>query len=202
MKRQSRIKLDNSLKEAAELTASINDSIKNKIGRPSEKGAKIKIIGVYKITPSKKSIQKAAIYHGHEYLLDKKGVYAEKIYRLNFRNLSLVEIEAEGGFWIDKIHLNTEGTKQAPYLEFYLNENGTDVTFDPSRDKQIISMFKTQADAFEKIINDTNKRRICFFLHFVYPSAPLVVGDRIFSLPELTELPERLKAFVHYLPID
>ena len=201
MKKKPIINLDSCLKVASDIAANLSDKIEKRIERSTEPTANIKIIGVYKIKPSKNSIKEAAIYHGYEYLLDKKGNYTEKIYKSNFKNLGLVELEVEGKFFINRVQLNTEGTEQVPYLEFYLNENGTDVTFDPSRDNKILSMFKTQAEAFEQIVNGENKRRICFFIHFVYPTSPLLIGEQIFTLPEMTELPNRLEKFVHYVPV-
>ena len=203
MKRKFNINLDSSLKKAADLFAGLIDNHDKKSSSSSElNDVNIKIIGVYKVNPTKKSIEKAALYHGYEYLLDKKGNYTEKIYQSNFKNLGLVELEAEGNFSIENVQLHTEGTTQVPYLEFYLNDNGTEVSFDPLRDSRILANFKSQSEAFNQLINSDKKRRICFFIHFINPSAQLVINDQVFSIPTLIELPNRLKEFVNYLPVD
>ena len=77
---------------------------------------------------------------------------------------------------------------QAPYLEFYLDETGTEKI------------------AYEKAVS-MEVRRISFFLHSVDVSQPLNIkqGKKVvqtLSLPQITKLPERLMPFCFYIPYD
>lgn len=140
------------------------------------------MVGVYWIVPTSQSIAQAARYHEYNWLLDKQGEYKELITEVSISNLALVELEIECGCWnleLDSIQQDD----QAPYLEFYLDPSGT----------QRIS-------EDEWILKDAG--RICFFVHFLDIGKPLSVATTSLSLPEPDYLPDRLRPFSHYIPVD
>ncbi len=142
----------------------------------------LEVVGIYAVIPSIESIVNAARYHECDYLLDDAGNYTDEIYWNGFENLALVEIQIQGEFSqrdIDSIKQND----QAPYMEFYLDSTGT----------QLVS---------EDEAKQTDNCRVCFFLHFVDTAKPLAVGRDQLELPTRTVLPERLKPYTHYLPVD
>ncbi len=149
-----------------------------------------KVIGVYRIAPTAESIIRAADFQKYHWLVNDKGSLADTIRWENFRNLSLVEIQASGDFspkvlqTISQTHSeDIDGREQAPYLEYYLDESG----------RQLLS---------EKEASATANRRLCFFLHFTDTSLPLRIGEALIKLPLVSELPERLTNFTHYVPPD
>jgi hypothetical protein len=62
------------------------------------------------------------------------------------RQVDLAEIELRGKYWV-----------QAPYLECYLNGDGTELLYNPMKDGE--------NQAFTNSI--TPGTRLCFFLHFI-----------------------------------
>ena len=122
------------------------------------------IIGVYKITPTVESIIRAVTFQKYAWLLNDNGEFVDEIYWENFENLSLIELQVSGAFTpnllqaISQRHLeDIEGNEQAPYLEYYLDSSG----------KNLLS---------EEEAISTDKRRVCFFLHFTDTNLPLRVG--------------------------
>jgi len=144
--------------------------------------ATFQIIGVYQIRPTTESILEAARYHGYDWLINEEGSFEDEIYWDNFQNLALVEVQINGKFSLDD-WFNISQNDQAPYMEFYLDEAGT----------RLLS---------EKEAVETGIGRACFFLHFVDTTRPLKVGEDEPSLPPMSELPERLMPFTHYVPVD
>ena len=149
--------------------------------------ATFKIIGVYRIKPTIESIVEAARFHEYHWLLEEDGTYCDEIYWDKFENLALIEMQVIGelpdgllnSIWLGERSIDG----QVPYLEFYLDESGT----------QIIP--EAQAAT-------TENRRVCFYLHFIDTSQPLNIGPCQVDLPEMTELPQRLAPFAHYLPVN
>jgi hypothetical protein len=140
------------------------------------------IIGVYRIEPTLASILEAVQYHHCEYLLDDQGNFTDEIYWDNVENLTLVEIQVDGHLSLEDLNHGVQND-QAPYMEYYLDESGESVL--------------TEKEAVEAI-----NPRVCFFLHFTDPAKPIRFGDQFRSLPSVTQLPERLRPFTHYLPVD
>jgi len=142
-----------------------------------------KIIGLYRVVPTKESITQAARYHEYNWLIDEHGEYVDEIYWDNHENLGLLEAQICGSFAPGELLAVISQDDQAPYMEFYLDSTG--------------SRLLSEDDAIE-----TEDRRVCFFLHFVGPAIPLRVDQSELKLPPWSELPERLKPFTHYLPVD
>lgn len=141
-----------------------------------------RVIGVYGITPSIESIIKAAQYHGYHWLINEHGEYTDPIHWGDFENLALIEIFVDEEFSPDELSSITQAD-QSPYLEFYVDANGTQVL---SKQRAI----------------EAAERRVCFFLHFVDTSRPLRVGAKLLDLPPMSDLPERLVPLAHYVPVD
>jgi len=142
------------------------------------------LIGLYRIVPTLESISQAARFHGGlEHVLDESGVWKEEVPWDEFQNLGLVELEIRGRHTEEDL-LSISQDDQAAYDEFYLDSSGTRLI--------------TEEEAF----TTPTPRRICFFLHFIKTSRLLNVCGAKFKLPSFAELPERLKPFTHYLPVD
>jgi hypothetical protein len=140
------------------------------------------LIGLYRITPNINSIVSAARYHNYSWLVNSDNKFIDDIYWDSFKDLGLLEFLVSGkysGKELLKIHQND----QSPYLEFYLNEVGTAII---SKDEAIA----------------TRLFRICFFLHSVDVSKPLLIDKKEIQLHEMNELPNRLLPFAHYIPVD
>jgi hypothetical protein len=140
------------------------------------------IIGVYPIVPTETSILNAAKYHEYDFLMDADGKFVDEIYWENHEDLGLLELQVFGAYSpgvLSEVYQND----QAPYMEFYL---------DPTRIECISEDEAVRIDG----------RRVCFFLHFMDSSKPLNVNDQELTLPTLSDLPERLVPFTHYLPVD
>jgi hypothetical protein len=153
-------------------------------------GGPYHLIGVYPIHPTTESIIAAARYHNYDFCIDEDGNFTDPIYPETFENLCLVELMISGDFSPEllmsitqKRHDQKPGEGQAPYMEFYLNGEGT--TLIPDKQAQTVSA-----------------RRVCFFLHLVDPSLPLSIGKAALPLPPITELPARLQPYTHYVPVD
>jgi hypothetical protein len=116
-------------------------------------------------------------------LIDEHGEYVDEIHWENHESLGLLEEQIGGAFAPSELLAVMSHGDQAPYMEFYLDSIGS----------QLLS----EDNAIE--IED---RRVCFFLHFVDPAIPLRVNQVELKLPPWSELPERLKPFTHYLPVD
>jgi hypothetical protein len=143
---------------------------------------KFKIIGLYRIAPTKKSITQAARYHDYGWLIDDYGEYVEEIYWDNHEDLGLLEAQIRGAFAPRELLALIAQDDQAPYMEFYLDSTG--------------SRLLSPAEAIE-----TEDRRVCFFLHFIDLAKPLRVGKEEIGLPPWSPLPKRLQPFAHYLPV-
>lgn len=144
--------------------------------------ATLQVIGVYQITPTYESILEAARYHKCDWLVNEGGEYIDVIYWDDLENLALVEVQIQGWFSSDGL-LSVFQDDQAPYMEFYLDATGTRLL--------------AESEAIE-----IGNSRLCFFLHFVDTTKPLKVGEDELTLPPTSELPERLRPFTHYLPVD
>ena len=144
--------------------------------------ATLQIVGVYRIAPTYESILEAARYHGYHWLINQEGKYTDEIYWDSLENLALVEVQIQGRFSPDDWLLVSQND-QAPYMEFYLDDTGT----------RLLS---------EKEAIGAGVGRACFFLHFIDTTRSLKVGEGELALPPVSELPERLRPFTHYLPVD
>jgi hypothetical protein len=142
----------------------------------------LQVIGVYRITPTYESILEAVRYHECHWLIDQDGKYTDQIYWDNCENLALVEVQIQGRFSPDDWLLVSQND-QAPYMEFYLDDTGTQ----PLSEKDALGACFCRA---------------CFFLHFVDTTRSLKFGEDKLSLPPMSALPERLRPFTHYLPVD
>ena len=149
-----------------------------------------KIIGVYKITPTAESIIQAVKFQKYGWLLDGNGNFVDEIYWENFENLCLIEIQLLGKFMPNLLRTISQrrseditGSEQVPWLEYYLDSSG----------KNLLS---------EQGAISIDNSRICFFLHFTDTSLSLRVGETLIKLPPISELPERLIDFTHYVPPD
>ncbi len=140
------------------------------------------VIGVYRITPTMESILDAARYHGYDFLIDTNGNYKDQIYWDNHINLALIELQILGGF--NEADLMKVGQNdQAVFMEFYLSPEG----------KELLTKEKAE---------QTDGRRVCFFLHFVDTSTSLMIKEKAYRMPGFSKLPDRLVPFTHYLPVD
>lgn len=144
--------------------------------------SQIDIIGVYPITPNHDSIIRAINYHEYTWLLNEDHQLKKKINFENYHGLSLIEILVQGSLATSIVESISQ-QNQAPYLEFY---------FDPS------GMFILEEDQLEKCSNF----RLCFFIHFVDVNSPININNQSYVLPSISDLPSRLKPYVHYVPID
>jgi hypothetical protein len=141
-----------------------------------------RLIGVYKIIPSEASLVNAARYHECDFLLDEKGRFTGEIDWANYQNLALLEFQVSGSFTMNDLMKISQGD-QAAYMEFYLDPRG------------------------EKCVDENqairrNGRRVCFFMHFLDTTKPLIVDNQKIKLTPMQPLPDRLIPFTHYLPVD
>ncbi len=159
--------------------------------------ANYKIIGTYKIEISCQSLALAVQHYGwaDDWLTESGGLKEEIwLWYMNERaeekdTIALVEANITGEYSENELLGVTHGPlEQAPYLEFYLDETGTEKI------------------PYEKAVAITS-RRICFFLHFVDVSQPVIIkqGKKIvqsLQLLPIEELPERIKPHCFYIPYD
>jgi hypothetical protein len=152
--------------------------------------AMFEIIGVYKVIPTAESIIRAVTFHKYDWLLDNTGEFVDEVYWEDFENLCLIELQVSGEFKPNLLlaisqrrSTDVAGSEQVPYLEYYLDSLG----------KNLLS---------EQEAIFTDKRRVCFFLHFTDINLPLRVGETLIELPSISELPERLIQFTNYVPPD
>jgi hypothetical protein len=141
-----------------------------------------RLVGVYKIIPSEASFVNAARYHEDPYLLDEKGRFTGEIDWGNYQNLALLEFQVSGSFTMNDLMKISQGD-QVPYMAYYLDPRG------------------------EKCVDENqairrNGRRVCFFMHFLDTSKPLIVDNQKVTLTAMQALPDRLIPFTHYLPVD
>lgn len=125
--------------------------------------ATYQILGTYKVEITRNSLAEAAKYHGwyHEWLTETGGLkddiwewyIGERTNEIN--TIALIEVEIIGKYSDDELLNFAHGeTDQAPWLEFYLDETG---------------MGKIP---YDKAV-EMEKRRVCFFLHFVNSQQPI-----------------------------
>lgn len=156
------------------------DHISN--SQPKLTSSPYQLIGVYKIDPTHASIHDAIKYHHDDFLLDDQGNFQDEVRWADFEGLVLVEAQVLGRFSPNDLGAISQGD-QAPYMEYYLDANGQKLL--------------TESEA-----SDIPNPRVCFFLHFVNIEKPLKIGSQTLLLPTITELPERLMPFTHYIPVD
>lgn len=144
--------------------------------------AQIEIIGVYPIYLTSNFVTQSVQYYRYYWLLNEQGTYKYELNQDLFQNLILIEIQAQGNFKkpiVEFIHQSD----QVPYLEFYLNIDGN---------------LALKEDEVTKLL----QYRLCFFLHFADYESPIEIYNRKYFLKPISELPFRLKPFVHYIPSD
>jgi hypothetical protein len=141
-----------------------------------------RLIGAYKIIPSEASFANAARYHECDDLFDEKGRFTGEIDWGNYQNLALLEFQVSGSFTMNDLMKISQGD-QAPYMEFYL---------DPGGNKCV-----DENQAIRR-----NGRRVCFFMHFLDVSRPLIIDNQEIKLTPMQDLPARLIPFTHYLPVE
>jgi hypothetical protein len=144
--------------------------------------AEYTLIGTYSISLSKESIEQAIRYHGYDWLLNESGEYGGTFSEDDFANLVLIEMQANGYFAPSDLS-GIAQEDQAPYMEFYCDATGT----------QLLS----EVEGVQE-----EQRRICFFLHFADTAKPLTVGNINLKLPGPAPLPDRLRPYTHYIPVD
>lgn len=143
---------------------------------------KFNLIGLYKINPTVETLIRAAKFHRYEWLVTNDNKFGDKINWTEFENLGLLEFQVFGEYSpadLSKIRQDD----QAPYLEFHLDPSGVELLD-------------------EKEAVKTDGRRVCFFLHFVDLSIPLLIGEEKIILLSMSQLPDRLIPFTHYIPVD
>jgi len=159
--------------------------------------ANYKIKGTYKVEISRQSLALAVQYYGWaDDWLTETGELKEEIWLwyMNDRaeekdTIALIEAHIMGAYSDNELNGFRHGpTEQAPYLEFYLDETGTEKL------------------SYEKAVAKIS-RRFCFFLHFVDISQPILItqGKKIvqsLQLLAIEELPERIKSLCFYIPYD
>ncbi|MGA9397826.1 MAG: hypothetical protein WBV22_06145 [Anaerolineaceae bacterium] len=141
-----------------------------------------RLIGVYRIIPNEESIVEAARFHECNFLLDEDGKFVDEISWENHENLALLELQVSGSFTPNDLMKITQ-EDQAPYMEYYLDPTGSKLV-----------------DENQAIRRDG--RRVCFFMHFLDTTKPIIVDKQIIDLTAMQDLPERLIPFTHYLPVD
>jgi hypothetical protein len=144
--------------------------------------AEYRVIGIYSISPTDESLSAAARYHGFEWLVDETGKYQGSYSDDDFIDLVLVELQVDGQFSVEDFDTISQDD-QAPYMEFYLDAYGM----------QLLS---------ESEVAEQEKRRVCFFLHFADTEKPLRIGETRLEFTRVSPIPERLRPFTHYLPVD
>ena len=144
--------------------------------------ATFNLIGSYRITPDKVSLAIAARYHRYNWLVNGDNEFIGDLDPNIFKDLGLLEFLVSGNFSSKEL-LNISHNDQSPYLEYYLNEAGTDAI-----------------DEKKAVANGIF--RICFFIHFVDVTQPLYINGQKIKLPEMDQLPDRLLPFTHYVPVD
>lgn len=141
-----------------------------------------RLIGVYKIRPTRASVNEAIHYHKQDFLLNEQGEFKERLRRADLEGLVLVETQVMGYFVPDDLDAMSQGD-QVPYLEYFLDASG----------RKILTV---------KEASETVNPRVCFFLHFADINQPLKMGSQYLTLTPFKRLPKRLKPFTHYLPVD
>ncbi|GEM_PF-5393433 len=144
--------------------------------------ATFSLIGLYRIIPNMNSLVIAARYLEYNWLINSNNEFTGDIDWDSFKNLGLLELLVSRDYLPGEL-LNISQNDQAPYLDFYLNEAGID-----------------RISEAEAIANGIF--RVCFYLHFIDVSKPLLIGDQEIQLFEMEELPSRLLPFSHYVPVD
>ncbi len=139
------------------------------------------VIGIYSISPTDESLVEAARYHGYQWLVSEAGKYLDAYSEDDFVKLVLVELEVDGQFSPEDLSKICQDD-QAPYMEFYLDANGT----------QLLSASEATSQ---------EKRRVCFFLHFADTEKPLMIWGTFVELTRVSPLPERLQQYTHWLPV-
>jgi len=144
--------------------------------------ATFNLIGLYKIVPTLESLIFAAKFHRYDWLITSNNKFSDEVKWDDFENLGLLEIQIFGEYSPADL-LNIRQNSQSPYLEFYLDPTGIE--------------YLKEGDAV-----NTDDRRVCFFLHFIDTSNPLQIGEQEIKLPAMSQLPDRLVPFTHYVPVD
>lgn len=144
--------------------------------------AKFNLIGLYQIAPTLESLVVAAKFHRYDWLVTSSDEFKDEIRWDEFINLGLFEFQVYGEYLPTDLS-NIHQDDQSPYLEFHLDPAGV--------------LDINDGDAIK-----TDGRRVCFFLHFIDISMPLLVGEQKIKLPIMSKLPDRLIPFTHYVPVD
>jgi hypothetical protein len=146
---------------------------------------KILISGVYKVPFTQKLYNEAYLskYSGIRIPFWRKNKVKKQLIE-ELSNIVLIELivnEFDDTFNIDSF--KQPERDQAPYHEVFLNADGTEVISDGSE------------------LPEVDKMRVCFFLHYYDPNKPLNTVYGVFDLPEVLELPKRLKDLIQYTPV-
>ncbi len=157
---------------------------------------KVKAVGSHACRITRQSLADAARFWSYDFLLDEHGQFKERFNRSFAPDLVFVELHIEGEF---RRFEEIEIYGQVPYLPIVLDASGTTLLcklagLPAERDRQL---------------NTWSERRLCFFLHRIYfstskrrPLPALRVGEGTIELAARTVLPERLRPFQHYVPVD
>ena len=144
------------------------------------------VAGVYKIPFTEKLYNEAFYtkYNGIKIPFWRKNKVKKQIID-KLSSIVLIELivkEFDDTFNIDSFRQSESG--QAPYEKVYLNEDGTEII----------------SNGME--IPDVNKMRVCFFLHYYDPKKPLQTDFGTFILPDVLDLPNRLRKIIQYSPVN
>jgi len=160
--------------------------------------ASFDVIGVYKVEVTRESITAAAKHYpwANNEIVPETGELREDFWQVYLEEqaedkdkIFLVEVDIRGEYSVEDLNGFSHGPlEQAPWLEFYLDETGTnEISYE-----QAVSM---------------DHRRVCFFMHFVEVDQPINIlqGKKVvhrLPLPAITQLPERLQPLCFYFPYD
>jgi hypothetical protein len=158
----------------------------NEVGKWKIMGNKRgKVLGAYRLIPTKQLFDNAweTKYGGQHLPREEKG-RAEQALREELSSIVLLEIlinNIDANFYISAF--GQEDSDQAPYMEVYLNEDGTEVISDLHQP-------------------ETDTLRIAFYLHYFDAQKKLESCYGPIDVPPIKEIPDRLKNLVPYEPVD
>lgn len=163
--------------------------------------AEIRLVGAYRVAPTRKQMGDAALFFGEDHLVTKAGlIRAKEVSQHDLEDLVLIELEVSGPFSVDDVSCHVRNSEQSPYLEFYMSADGKELLYHPNRDDFLDPSPSLKA-TFDEVLNMTETRRICFFLHFVTVGATIRCKEAFLKVDGILEQPGRLDPYAHYLPV-
>jgi hypothetical protein len=145
----------------------------------------VQVLGAYKLHPTEELFDRALrLKYGGIQLSSDAAKEAERTVREELSSIALIEIALD--FPDERFDLGQfiqPESDQAPYDEAYLSSDGSET----------LSRWKRP---------EGDHLRVAFYLHFFDQRRPLSTPYGDLALPELQEMPERLRALVPYRPVD